>query len=279
MEVGDSEEKDTRGRQPSAPSSKPRRCSFCGKDEADIARLIANGATSKKARTNICNECIELCVEILSEEAESSHHATRTANRTAPQPSQQCACCYKELREVRGLLPVTEDVYICNECVSLAHLIFQGESLTPNKADNTSIYRMFPFVRNPRMKHVVGISEIVLWVADKEASLRFYRDLLGLEVISPPELRNTFLRVGEGNAGIPQMIVLVPKTDEVLGQPSGYQLHHLALELPEDKFDLQHEALVQAGYEPRPGKHPVLPSRTMYVDDPDGNEVEFICRF
>jgi catechol-2,3-dioxygenase len=36
---------------------------------------------------------------------------------------------------------------------------------------------------------------------------------------------------------------------------------------------------VQAGYEPRPGKHPVLPSRTMYVDDPDGNEVEFICRF
>ena len=30
--------------------------------------------------------------------------------------------------------------------------------------------------------------------------------------------------------------------------------------------------------EPRPGKHPVLASRTMYVDDPDGNEVEFICR-
>ena len=27
-----------------------------------------------------------------------------------------------------------------------------------------------------------------------------------------------------------------------------------------------------------PGQHPVIPSRTMYVDDPDGNEVEFICR-
>jgi catechol-2,3-dioxygenase len=26
------------------------------------------------------------------------------------------------------------------------------------------------------------------------------------------------------------------------------------------------------------GKHPVLASRTMYVDDPNGNEVEFICR-
>lgn len=128
------------------------------------------------------------------------------------------------------------------------------------------------------MKHVVGISEIVLWTADKEKALRFYRDLVGLEVISPPTLPNVFLKAGEGNAGIPQMIVLVAKTDEVKAKPSGYQLHHLALELPEADFDAQYDALVAAGYKPRGGKHPVLASRTMYVDDPDGNEVEFICR-
>lgn len=128
------------------------------------------------------------------------------------------------------------------------------------------------------MKRVVGISEIVLWTADQQRSLQFYRDLLGLEVISPTGLPNVFLKAGEGNAGIPQMIVLVPKSDEVRARPSGYQLHHLALELPEDQFDAQREALVTAGYQPRGGKHPVLASRTMYVDDPDGNEVEFICR-
>lgn len=61
-------------------------------------------------------------------------------------------------------------------------------------------------------------------------------------------------------------------------RPFGYQLHHLALELPEDRFDAQYAALVAAGYQPRGGQHPVLASRTMYVDDPDGNEVEFICR-
>src|SRR6266699_2362427 len=113
------------------------------------------------------------------------------------------------------------------------------------------------------MKSVVGIAEIVLWTGDKERALRFYRDLIGLEVISPPTLPNVFLRVGEGNAGIPQMIVLVPKTEAVRAQPSGYQLHHMALELPEEAFEAQ---------------HPALASRTMYVDDPDGNEVEFICR-
>ena len=128
------------------------------------------------------------------------------------------------------------------------------------------------------MKQVVGIAEIVLWTADQQRSLQFYRDLLGLEVISPPALPNVFLKVGEGNAGIPQMIVLVPKPAEIKGRPSGYQLHHLALELPEDVFEQQRDALVAAGYQPRGGKHQVLASRTMYVDDPDGNEVEFICR-
>ncbi|MDQ6659458.1 MAG: VOC family protein [Chloroflexota bacterium] len=128
------------------------------------------------------------------------------------------------------------------------------------------------------MKHIVGISEIVLWTADKGQALHFYRDLLGLEVISPPSLPNVFLKVGEGNASIPQMIVLVPKTEEIKAKPAGYQLNHMAFELPEDEFDAQHQDFVAAGYKPRDGKHPVLASRTMYVDDPDGNEVEFICK-
>jgi catechol-2,3-dioxygenase len=128
------------------------------------------------------------------------------------------------------------------------------------------------------MKAIVGIAEIVLWTADKERALAFYRDLLGFEVISPPTLPNVFLKVGEGNAGIPQMVVLVPMNDEIRARPRGYQLNHMAFELPEDAFDAQRDAVVAAGYAPRPGKHPVLASRTMYVDDPDGNEVEFICR-
>ena len=125
--------------------------------------------------------------------------------------------------------------------------------------------------------HIVGISEVVLWAADMEKALNFYRDLLGLEVISPAGMPTVFLKIVAGKTTIPQMIVLAPKSPEIRSKPFGYQLNHLALEIPENRFDAQHKALVSAGYHPRGGKHPVLASRTMYVDDPDGNEVEFIC--
>lgn len=129
------------------------------------------------------------------------------------------------------------------------------------------------------MGRVVGISEIVLWSDDLQAMVAWYRDGLGLEQISPPERKNPiFLKAGEGNAGIPQMIVLVQKPEEIRAQPKGYQLHHLALELPSDAFDAQRAAFEEAGQAVRDGIHPVLAARTFYVDDPNGNEVEFICQ-
>lgn len=128
------------------------------------------------------------------------------------------------------------------------------------------------------MAFVTGIAEIVLWVNDLDASLRFYRDLLGFQTISPPNLRNTFLKLADGADGVPQLVVLVPRDVPQTGFDLAQQLHHMAFTVPPTAFDAQREALAAAGYEPRPGTHPVLASRTMYVDDPDGNEVEFICQ-
>jgi catechol-2,3-dioxygenase len=54
------------------------------------------------------------------------------------------------------------------------------------------------------------------------------------------------------------------------------RLHHLALELAPEQFDAEAERLTALGYTLRTGRHPVLPSRTMYLDDPEGNEVELI---
>jgi catechol-2,3-dioxygenase len=129
------------------------------------------------------------------------------------------------------------------------------------------------------MRKIVGITEIVLWADDIQEMVAWYRDLLELEQISPPERKNPiFLKAGEGHAGVPQMIVVVQKPEEIKRQPSGYQLHHMAFELPPEEYEAQKAVFVERGLEVRGGIHPVLAVKTFYVDDPMGNEVEFMSR-
>jgi catechol 2,3-dioxygenase-like lactoylglutathione lyase family enzyme len=130
------------------------------------------------------------------------------------------------------------------------------------------------------MSVVAGLAEIVLWVHNMERSLNFYRDLFELEVISPPELPNKFLKAADGADGVPEMIVLVPHPDRSVEFPSEKEkrvLHHIAFRIHTTAYDKVMERFVAAGVEVRSGIHPVLKGvRTFYVDDPDGNEVEVI---
>lgn len=125
---------------------------------------------------------------------------------------------------------------------------------------------------------ISGLAEVVLNVRDIAASLAFYRDLLGLEVISPPAMTSpVFLRAGTAAPGLPAMLVLVqlPPESAAFTRPS--TLHHLALAVATADFDHAEQTLTAAGRTLRSGKHPVIPSRTIYLDDPDGNEVELIA--
>jgi catechol 2,3-dioxygenase-like lactoylglutathione lyase family enzyme len=129
------------------------------------------------------------------------------------------------------------------------------------------------------MGAIRGISEIVLWAHDQPAMVRFYRDVLGMRVISPPERANPiFLQAGPGQAGIPQMIVVVQLPADAAPFSSPRTLHHLALELSPEDFDAEKSRLEGQGFTLRSGQHPVIASRTMYLNDPEGNEVELICR-
>ncbi len=131
------------------------------------------------------------------------------------------------------------------------------------------------------MNQRAGLAEVVLWVGDMEAALRFYRDLFGFAVISPAGLPNKFLQVGEGADGVPEMIVLVPHPDrarEFSRDKLKRVLHHIAVRLPADQYSSLADRFRAAGLEVRGGVHPVLKGvRTFYVDDPDGNEVEIIA--
>jgi ATP-dependent Clp protease ATP-binding subunit ClpX len=44
----------------SSPSDKPPGCSFCGKSQNEVAKLIAGPAV------HICDECIHLCSDLIN---------------------------------------------------------------------------------------------------------------------------------------------------------------------------------------------------------------------
>ena len=130
------------------------------------------------------------------------------------------------------------------------------------------------------MSTVRGIGEIVIWVHDMDKSLGFYRDTLGLTQMSTPDMRGAiFLQVGPEVVACPQQLVLVPLPEGAPDFPSERSLrtmHHFGIEVASQDFEPERRRLEGLGMELRFGEHPFLPLRGMYLDDPDGNEVEII---
>jgi catechol-2,3-dioxygenase len=127
------------------------------------------------------------------------------------------------------------------------------------------------------MIQIDGLAEVVLNVRDASRAVAFYGDLLGLERMTPEDQPGPiFFRAGQATDRVPSLLVLVPLSSGADDFREPRSLHHLALTIPAAAFDDARETLVSAGVEVRDGKHPVLAVRTMYVTDPEGNEVELI---
>jgi catechol-2,3-dioxygenase len=123
-----------------------------------------------------------------------------------------------------------------------------------------------------------GLAEVVLNVHDVPRALSFYQTLLGLKRISPEgQPGPIFLEAGKATAQLPSLVVLVPLPADSPDFVAPRTLHHLALTVSAESFDAARSELQRAGLEVRDGKHPVLSARTIYVTDPDGNEVELIA--
>ena len=127
------------------------------------------------------------------------------------------------------------------------------------------------------MMQIDGLAEVVLNVRDPSRAVAFYGELLGLERLSAAgQPGPIFFRAGQANDHVPSLLVLVPLPAGAPEFATPRTLHHLALAVPAAAFDEAKSTLVDAGIEVRDGQHPLLAVRTMYVIDPDGNEVELI---
>lgn len=62
-------------------NEKEHHCSFCGKEQHEVEKLIAG------ASGYICNECIELCHDLLAEDEQSEESAVASEPRQEKLPT------------------------------------------------------------------------------------------------------------------------------------------------------------------------------------------------
>jgi hypothetical protein len=94
-------------------------CSFCNKDEHQVEKLIAG------PKVFICNECIEVCVDILNDDPRFAKAQAlrdgKPANGSADTPGSRsaamCAMCRTPIIGSRGLLIPSRGVRLCFGCI------------------------------------------------------------------------------------------------------------------------------------------------------------------
>ena len=114
-----------------------------------------------------------------------------------------------------------------------------------------------------------AISELVLEVADLDASRAFYRDALGLEETLYGEGREGryWYLIGESA----RLGLWTPQVG-LAGGRGGAHVHY-ALAVPDEAIDPEAARLRELGVEVE-GPIQLGPGRAIYVTDPDGNVVE-----
>jgi catechol 2,3-dioxygenase len=126
------------------------------------------------------------------------------------------------------------------------------------------------------MAKIRRLQHAVLNCRDVEASMKFYTEVLGMEVVSyNPERKMAFLSFGAEHHDI---ALFQLATDEPPLEPNHLGLNHLALELEGGEEQLRefYQRLKAHGVRiDRTTDH--VMSRSVYFFDPDGNRLEIFC--
>ena len=129
------------------------------------------------------------------------------------------------------------------------------------------------------------LGELVLRSDNPLALVEFYREIIGLEVFSTVGTA-TFLKVADDFEGHPQLLAIFEKShtfsgprelDTGVADAGAGSLHHFAFALDKEDFFAEVERLKRLGVEIQSAEHGRFGWRSIYLFDPDGNSVEFVC--
>lgn len=121
---------------------------------------------------------------------------------------------------------------------------------------------------------VRALGEAALRVNDLAAMRRFYEDVLGLVPLGEFE-HAVLYRIAPGHGGHTQVFALFARGVEV--SPRTSTIDHVAFTIDLQDFESERARLESLGLEVQQANHGWVHWRSLYVRDPEGNEVELVC--
>ncbi len=125
------------------------------------------------------------------------------------------------------------------------------------------------------MKPIERIVETVLYADDLEAALRFYREILGLKLLSKDAIRHVFFQVEENQL----LLIFRPDATIVGGHLPAHGARgpgHIGFGIAAPELDRWRDRLGQHGVEIEHEELWEHGGRSLYFRDPHGNAVELL---
>ena len=126
---------------------------------------------------------------------------------------------------------------------------------------------------------IAALGEIALRVSDLSGMHDFYEHVIQLEPMRRTE-QMSFFRIASGYRGHTQVLALFDRNreDPSTGSISrNSTLDHIAFTIPPKSFASEKARLEAAGHRVEIGAHTWVHWRSLYVRDPEGNQVELVC--
>ena len=126
---------------------------------------------------------------------------------------------------------------------------------------------------------VRGLGEIALRVNNLDVMQRFYQDVIGLPLMT--RVPNcAFFKIADGYEGHTQVLALFDRSgspDYRGPEAATSTIDDIAFEIALDDFTAARQRLEDLGLTVETTEHAWVHWRSLYVSDPEGNRVEFVC--